>query len=88
VSAIQIKNVSADLHDELRRRASRDGRSISDYVRRLIEADLALPSTEEWLERLQQRDPVTGISSEEIVEMIHEGRRERDEQIWDALTHN
>jgi hypothetical protein len=85
VSAIQIKNVSEDLHIRLRDRARRQGRTLSEYVRRLIEADLALPTTEEWLERVKRRKPVGGISSERIAELIHEGRRERDEQIRNAV---
>jgi hypothetical protein len=86
MSAIQIKNVPEDMHDKLRERAGRQGCSLSDYVRRLIEVDLALPATEEWLERVRRREPVEGISSEEIVELLHEGRRERDEQIYNAVT--
>jgi plasmid stability protein len=88
VSAIQIKNVPENMHATLRERAGRQGQSLSDYVRRLIEVDLALPTTEEWLERVKKREPVRGISSERIVELIHEGRRERDEQIWNAVTHH
>jgi hypothetical protein len=36
-------------------------------VRKLIELDLALPTTEEWLERIRQRDPVTGLGVPLIV---------------------
>jgi plasmid stability protein len=86
VSAIQIKNVSEDMHTRLRDRARSQGRSLSEYVRRLVEVDLALPTTEEWLERVKRREPVRGITGERIVELIHEGRRERDEQIRDAVT--
>jgi plasmid stability protein len=86
MSAIQIKNVSEDVHAKLRERARQQGRSLSEYVRRLIEVDLALPTTEEWLERVKRREPVRGIEGERIVELIHEGRRERDEQIWNAVT--
>jgi antitoxin FitA len=88
MSAIQIKNVPPELHEQLRERARKQGRSLSDYVRRVIELDLALPTTDEWLERIRQREPVRGVSSEEIVDLIHEGRRERDEQIWNAITHH
>jgi antitoxin FitA len=88
VSAIQIKNVSEDVHAKLRDRARRQGRSLSEYVRRLIEVDLALPTTEEWLERVRQRESVRGITGERIVELVHEGRRERDEQIRNAVTHH
>lgn len=88
MSAIQIKNVPESVHTELRERAHKQGQSLSDYVRRLIEVDLALPTPDEWLERVRTRKPVRGISSERIVELIHEGRRERDEQIADAVTHH
>lgn len=85
MSAIQVKNVSEDVHAQLRDRARQQGRSLSEYVRRLIEVDLALPTTEEWLERVKRREPVRGVTSEWIVELIHEGRRERDEQIRSAV---
>jgi antitoxin FitA len=86
MGAIQIKNVPEEMHDKLRERARTQGRSLSDYVRRLIEVDLTLPTNEEWLQRVRQREPVKGLSSEDIVDLIHEGRRERDEQIWNAVT--
>jgi plasmid stability protein len=88
MSAIQIKNVLENMHARLRERAHGRGQSLSDYVRRLIEVDLALPTTEEWLERVRKREPVRDISSEQIVELVHGGRRERDEQIWNAVTHH
>jgi hypothetical protein len=46
----------------------------------------APPNTGEWLERLRQDPPVTGISSEEIVSTIHAERAERDEQIGSAYS--
>jgi plasmid stability protein len=86
MSAIQIKNVSPELHDRLRERARREGRNLSEYALDVLERDLALPTTREWLERLKEDEPVTGITSEEIVSLIHEGRAERDEQILRALS--
>ncbi len=47
-----------------------------------------MSTTEEWLERVGKREPMIGISSERIVELISAGRRERDEQIWHAITHD
>ncbi|HYM46494.1 MAG TPA: hypothetical protein VES65_10115 [Solirubrobacteraceae bacterium] len=88
MSAIQIKHVPPELHERLRVRARQEGRSLSDYVLSVLDRDLAVPTTREWLERVRQREPVKGVSSEEIVDLIHEGRRERDEQIWNAITHN
>jgi hypothetical protein len=86
MSAIQIKNVPPDLHDRLRERARREGRNLSEYALSVLERDLALPTTREWLERLKQDEPVRGVTSEEIVSSIHEGRDQRDEQILRAIS--
>jgi antitoxin FitA len=85
VSAIQIKNVPSDLHQRLRERARREGRNLSEYALVVLERDLAMPSMSEWLERLQQDEPVRGITSEDIVSLVDEGRTERHEQILGAL---
>lgn len=86
MSAIQVKGVPADLHERLRARARAEGRSLSDYVLYVLERDLALPTTREWLERLKEDEPVTGVSSEDIVAALHEGRAERDAQIQRAIS--
>ncbi len=49
------------------------------------ERDEATLTTREWLERLKQDEPVGGITSEDIVSLIQQGRAERDEQILRAL---
>jgi plasmid stability protein len=85
MAAIQVKNVPPELHERLRQRARRDGRNMSDYVLAVLERDLAVPTTREWLERLADDEPVDGVASEEIVRLIHEGRNERDEQILRTL---
>ena len=85
VSAIQVKNVPSELHERLRARARSEGRNLSDYVLYVLERDLAVPTMREWLDRLKQDELVTGISSEEIVAAIHEGRAERDAQIRRAI---
>jgi plasmid stability protein len=85
MSAIQIKNVPPELHERLRIRARREGRNLSEYVLSVLDRDLAVPTKREWLERLSRDEPVTGVTSEEIVSLIHEGRDERDEQIRRAI---
>jgi hypothetical protein len=87
VSAIQVKNVPENLHERLRERARSQGRNLSEYVLDVLRRDLAVPTTQEWLERLKREQPVTQITSEEIVQAIHEGRAERDAQIWRAISH-
>ncbi len=86
MSAIQVKDVPGDLHERLRARARSENRSLSDYVLHVLERDLALPTTREWLDQLKHDEPVTGITSEEIVASIHEGRAERDAQILRAIS--
>ncbi len=86
MSAIQIKNVSPELHERLRERARREGRNLSEYILDVLVRDLSVPTTREWLERLKQDEPVLDITSAEIVSLIHEGRDERDEQILRALS--
>ncbi|MGA7703271.1 MAG: hypothetical protein WB998_00080 [Solirubrobacteraceae bacterium] len=86
MSAIQVKNVPDELHERLRARARAEGRSMSDYVLYLLERDLALPTMREWLERLKEDEPVTGVSSEDILTALHEGRAERDAQIQRAIS--
>jgi plasmid stability protein len=85
MSAIQVKDFPEDLHVKLRKRAARQGRTVSGYVTEVLERDLSSPTTREWLDRLKQ-DPATDLTSEEIVSSIHEGRAERDEQIRRAVT--
>ena len=81
MSAIQVKNVPPELHDRLRVRARSEGRNLSDYVLDVLERDLAAPTMRAWLERLRHDEPVTTVSSEEILTATHEGREERDAQI-------
>jgi hypothetical protein len=85
VSAIQIKHVPERLHRRLRERARQQGRSLSQYALEVLERDIDVPSTREWLERVGQDEPVGGIASEEIAELIQEGRGQRDERIIGAL---
>jgi plasmid stability protein len=84
MSAIQVKNFPEDLHARLRERAARQGRSVSGYVTDVLERDLSRPTTREWLDRLKQ-DPPTDLTSEEIANSIHEGRAERDEELFRAI---
>ncbi len=86
MSAIQVKNVPPELHERLRARARAEGRNLSDYVRDVLERDLLVPSMREWLDSLAQDEPMSSISSEEIVATIHAGREERDAQSRHALS--
>lgn len=72
---LQIKDLPADLHGELRRRAEQAGTSVRGYVIELIRRDQALPSSREWLERLERLEPVEpGLP---VAEILRAGRDQR-----------
>ncbi|MCL1588108.1 MAG: hypothetical protein M3092_06790 [Actinomycetia bacterium] len=73
---ILIRDVPADIHSELQKRAERDGRSLQQYLinelRRLTER----PTMDEVLNRIEAR--VDGeLGFDEAVAYIAEGRAER-----------
>jgi len=69
---IQIRNVPDEVHEELRVRAARRRVSLSDYLLRLAENDVARPTADEWLERVKSRVPIR--SSMSSARMIREDR--------------
>lgn len=52
---VQIRNVPAVLHRQLKARAALEGMSMSDYVLREIRKSLERPTRQEVLERLRAR---------------------------------
>ena len=76
MSFIQIKNVSPDIHDAVRRRAKEEAMSVSDYVLDLIQCDLALPSRRVWLTRLATREP----ADVSVVSALDDARAEREKE--------
>jgi plasmid stability protein len=46
---LQVKNLPDELHDALRARAEREGRSLSDLVSTLLRREMALPAMADWL---------------------------------------
>jgi antitoxin FitA len=72
---IQIRNVPADLHRELKSRAALAGMSLSDYLLREIRQVAERPTMEQVLTRLRALPPVEPVpSSAEII------RAERDQR--------
>lgn len=79
MSNLQIKNLPSDLHEELRRRARMRGLTVRDYVLRLIEKDQLLPTREEWLARVRDREPLSsGLGA---AELVAEQRDEREREL-------
>jgi len=55
---IQVRNVPDKMHRELKKRASARGETLTDYIQRLLERELARPLASEVFERIEQREPV------------------------------
>jgi len=75
---IQVRGVPVTLRDRARERAKSRGHSLSEYIRGLIDADLAQPTIDEWIARIKARPPVrvAPMGGMTIVDVMHEARRE------------
>lgn len=70
---IQVRNVPEPLHEQLKARAAAAGLTLTDYVQRLLEREVARPTREELLARLERAPRVRlQPSAAEII------RRDRD----------
>ena len=58
MATLQVKRMPDELYSAARRRAESEGLSLSQYILRMIEQDLALPTPKEWLGSLPQRPPI------------------------------
>jgi hypothetical protein len=85
VKHLQIKNIPPELHEALQRRAHNEGMTMSNYVIKVLERDLSLPSEREWLARLQEREPAD--LGDEVVKALHEARAEREAELDAATRH-
>jgi plasmid stability protein len=55
---IQIRNVPDDVHKALKIRATKEGMSLSDYLRREVTRVAEQPTLGEMIERIRRREPV------------------------------
>ena len=65
VSMLQIKNLPDDVHAELRRRAERQGTTMSSLAARILTSAMSRPSIDDWLARFADRHGPT-ISSDPL----------------------
>ena len=80
---IQVRNVPDKLHRELKRRARARGQTLTAYVQRLLERDVARPPIDEVLTRIESRPRIELTVSGS--ELIREARAERDKEIQSAV---
>ena len=77
VSAIQVKNVPDELHDELRRRAAEEGVPAGEIVLRALRRELRAYSMREWMDRVAAIPLARRPTSEEWRAALEEERQER-----------
>ena len=64
---IQIRNVPDELHRSLKERAAREGTTLSDLILDELPRVARRPSPEQLLDRIRQREPVSGDSAAELI---------------------
>lgn len=75
MSMIQIRNVPERLHRELKVRAARAGKTLSDYLLEIVREAASRPEPEELLRRVRERTPV--YPSESPAEAVRAEREAR-----------
>ena len=76
VSAIQVKNVPPDLHDELRRRAAAEGKTVGEVILEALRRDLRRQSLRTWLDGVHAARPDQPLPREQVLRTVRESRRE------------
>lgn len=70
---IQIRNVPDDMHRALKTQATAAGMSLSDYIKRELSWATQRSQVEESFKKARARGSL-GLSTQEIVDLIREGR--------------
>jgi hypothetical protein len=73
---IQVRNVSDRLHRELTRRARASGETLTEYVERILEREVARPVPQEIFDRISRRARVD--LGEPAAELIKRERAARE----------
>jgi antitoxin FitA len=72
---IQIRDVPASIHGELKARAAREGMSLSDYIKRELERVVERPTMREWLELTHRTKPIrTNKSGAQLIRKLRDSR--------------
>ncbi|MEK7862237.1 MAG: hypothetical protein AAB295_03125 [Chloroflexota bacterium] len=77
---LQVRGIPVSLRERLRRRAERKGVSMSQYVIERLDADLALPTLDEWLDEVAAL-PKVDLGGLDVAELMREDDEERTEEL-------
>ncbi|KAA1420691.1 hypothetical protein FE697_017280 [Mumia zhuanghuii] len=77
MAMLQLKRLPDDLHAALRERAEAEDLSMSDFVIRLLRAELAVPSRRAWLDDVASHRPEEplGLDIEQVMDDVRESER-------------
>lgn len=77
---VLIRDLPAEVHAELTRRAAVEDKSLRAYLREVLSEHVAVPSMDQWLEHLRELGP-NHAGSPTGAEIVAEARAEDDELI-------
>ena len=72
---VQVRDVPADIHRELLRRAKRAGQSLQQYLATQLEIIATTPALDEVFDRIEQRDKGTVTAADAIATLEDERAR-------------
>jgi plasmid stability protein len=73
---IQVRNVPDRLHRELTRRARAGGETLTEYVERILEREVARPQSQEVFDRIARRSRVDlGETAAELIKRERAARK-------------
>lgn len=85
---ITIRSVPDDVRNALAARAKRQGKSLQEYLQGELRNLAGKPTAEEWFDevrRTMSKYPRSELTGDEIVELIHQDREERDSLIIERV---
>lgn len=80
--AIQVRDVPEDVRATLVREAERRDQSLQAYLTDVLKREADSAKNLQWL---AEWTPLTRGTGTDVVQLIHEGREERDRQLMAAL---
>ena len=87
--SITVRDLSPEAHEKLTMRAKLHGQSLQQYLRMHLEEIAGRPTNREIMDQVRERIAREGgsnLGAERIVELIHEGRAEREARTLPSLT--
>lgn len=72
-----MKNVPPELHEELRRRAAEEGKTVGEVILEALRRDLRRQSLRTWLDGVHATRTDRPLSRAQVLETVRESRREQ-----------